>query len=85
MNNWVGRETADIVFIDRDGSLTQYFREYCSGGLPAGIRQDRDFAANPIEYFLEVKTTTSACHTRFYMSGSQYNRVSDSVSSSRID
>jgi hypothetical protein len=75
MGNWQGRETADIVYKDQDGSLTRYLREHCTGGFPEGIREDRDFTTESIEYFLEVKTTTSACHTRFYMSGSQYARV----------
>lgn len=30
---------------------------------------------SPIEYYLEVKSTTGRCGTRFYMSGKQYERV----------
>ncbi|KAF2875580.1 hypothetical protein BDV95DRAFT_278391 [Massariosphaeria phaeospora] len=75
MNNWVGRETTDIVYTDETGDLTQYLREHCTGGFPDGIATNRDHAAEPIEYFLEVKTTTGACNTRFYMSDSQHKRM----------
>ncbi|KAF2449759.1 hypothetical protein P171DRAFT_405262 [Karstenula rhodostoma CBS 690.94] len=74
LGSWIGRETADFVYTDRDGSLTRYLRENCFGRWP-DITLFRDFAQQPIEYFLEVKSTTSSCNTRFYMSGSQYLRV----------
>ena len=75
MEEWQGRETADFVYKDSHGSLTRYLSEHCVGGMPPGLEQDRDFVRFPIEYFLEVKTTTSNCATRFFMSGSQYQRV----------
>ncbi|KAF2680362.1 hypothetical protein K458DRAFT_94472 [Lentithecium fluviatile CBS 122367] len=75
MANWIGRETADLVYTDRDGSLTRYLRENCTGGFPSGIAANRDFVDQPIEYFLEVKTTTGGCGTRFFMSGSQFQRM----------
>jgi hypothetical protein len=80
MQDWVGRETADIVYQDRDGSLTQYLRDNCAGDFPDQIRIDHDFEAHPIEYYLEVKTTTSACSTKFYLSHLQYKRVCRHVS-----
>lgn len=75
--NWTGRETADIVYKDESGQLTQYLREHCKGDFPNQIREDRNFQTHPIEYFLEVKTTTGDCKTRFYMSSGQYKRVCD--------
>ncbi|KAF1971993.1 hypothetical protein BU23DRAFT_469303 [Bimuria novae-zelandiae CBS 107.79] len=77
VTNWQGRETADFVYTDRDGSLTQYLAENCSGGMPERVLDARPqgMAPKPIEYYLEVKTTTSRCDTRFYMSGSQYQRM----------
>ena len=75
MDSWPGRETADIVYTDRDGRLTQYLGEQCVGGMPERILDNRNYALKPIEYYLEVKTTTSTCDTRFFMSDSQYRRV----------
>lgn len=70
MDNWQGRETADIVYTDRDGVLTKFLRDNCTGGFPAGIPDGRE-----IEYFLEVKTTTGECNARFFMSSGQYQLV----------
>jgi hypothetical protein len=76
MSNWVGRETADIVYKDESGVFTQYLRENSEGVFPRQISEDRDFEEHPIEYYLEVKSTTGSCGTRFYMSNGQYKRVS---------
>lgn len=76
MQNWVGRETADIVYTDRTGDLTRYLRRECTGGFPEQIALDHDHVGVPIEYFLEVKSTVGACNTRFFLSGGQYKRVS---------
>ncbi|KAI4683813.1 uncharacterized protein J4E84_006652 [Alternaria hordeiaustralica] len=73
--NWQGRETADIVYTDRDGTLTQWLKGRCTGGYPASSTE-RDFARHPIEYYFEVKSTTSACETRFFLSAGQYKLVS---------
>ncbi|KAF2023097.1 hypothetical protein EK21DRAFT_12273, partial [Setomelanomma holmii] len=73
---WIGRETADIVYTDRTGHLTQYLRNNCDGGFPE-ISSTRNFALAPLDYYLEVKTTTGQCGTRFYMSGKQYKRMED--------
>lgn len=83
MANWTGRETADIVYKDDSGQLTQYLREHSEGNFPLQIREDRDFRAHPIEYYLEVKTTTGQCGTRFYMSSGQYKRVRVSLAPSQ--
>jgi hypothetical protein len=75
MANWVGRETADIVYRDDSGELTKYLRDHAEGIFPHQIREDRDFAVRPVEYYLEVKSTTGQCGTRFYMSSGQFRRV----------
>jgi hypothetical protein len=76
MQNWVGRETADIVYKDQSGELTKYLRDHSEGIFPHQIPMDWDFTMHSIEYYLEVKTTPGRCGTRFYMSGGQYKRVS---------
>ncbi|ORY18241.1 hypothetical protein BCR34DRAFT_596464 [Clohesyomyces aquaticus] len=77
LQEWRGRETADLVYTDRSGHLTQHLRTNCIGGFPGQIPEIHNFATHPIEYYLEVKTTTSACGTRFYLSNSQYKRMED--------
>jgi hypothetical protein len=76
MQSWIGRETADIVYKDQTGELTRYLRNHSEGIFPHQIPEDWDFPAHPIEYYLEVKSTTGQCGSRFYMSGGQYKRVS---------
>ena len=68
-------ETADIVHTDRDGILTQWLKTSCTGGFPEGT-DNRNFAERPIEYYLEVKTTTGPCENKFYLSTAQYRLVS---------
>ncbi|KAH4095486.1 hypothetical protein HBH46_167370 [Parastagonospora nodorum] len=75
MTNWTGQETADIVYKDTSGELTQYLRDHSEGDFPPQIREDHSFDECPIEYYLEVKSTTGPCGTRFYMSGGQYKRM----------
>ena len=71
MGPWVGAETADITYEDEgDYTLTNLLinRGYLLGDyLDAGAR---------LKYYLEVKTTTKDCGTRFFMSKAQYQRVS---------
>ena len=71
MASYEGPETADIVYKDFDGAMTQYFidKEF----LDEEIWEDE----TP-KYFFEVKTTTQASKTRFFMSNAQKKRVSDS-------
>jgi hypothetical protein len=76
MRNWVGRETADIVYKDDSGAFTQYLRENSEGIFPDQISGNHDFEEHPIEYYLEMKSTTGGCGTRFYMSNGQYKRAS---------
>ncbi|KAH6642718.1 hypothetical protein C7974DRAFT_469017 [Boeremia exigua] len=72
---WHGHETSDLVYKDHNGAFTQYLRDNCVGGFPPYIFETRSMQASPIEYYLEVKSTTGRCGTRFYMSGRQYERM----------
>lgn len=64
---WKGAETADITYDDKEGEFTkllvenQYLDDIWIGATP--------------KYYLEVKTTTKECETRFFVSKSQYQRV----------
>ncbi|PVI03671.1 hypothetical protein DM02DRAFT_625719 [Periconia macrospinosa] len=77
LQNWNGVETADIVYTDRKSILTRWLARHCTGGLPLAMQQDRDFAALPIKYYLEVKTTPGAYETRFFLGGKQYKMMED--------
>lgn len=69
MASWRGRETADLVYDDTEGQLTNTL-------IGCGyLDQDEWHNARP-KYYIEVKTTTGPRETPFYMSNSQYERVS---------
>jgi hypothetical protein len=74
LEDWIGRETADFVYTDPDGVFTQYLETTCFGGFPV-LQRGSAGLFQPIEYFIEVKTTTLTCDTRFFMSKWQYKRV----------
>ena len=74
LTDWSAQETADMVYTDTDGGFTEYLRTNCVGGFPVSHDSSGDF--QPIEYFIEVKTTTSKTNTRFIISPSQYELVS---------
>ncbi|KAJ8108745.1 hypothetical protein OPT61_g7958 [Boeremia exigua] len=80
VRDWSGRETTDLVYKDHTGDLTRRLRERCKGGFPVQIAIDHDHALRPVEYYLEVKSTPGQSRTRFYMSGSQYDRMEDMAS-----
>ncbi|KAF5589156.1 ATPase-like ATP-binding domain-containing protein [Fusarium pseudocircinatum] len=62
---WRGRETADLVYVDAEGHLTNTL-------IGCGyLGHDEWHGARP-KYYIEVKTTTGPCSTAFYMSGKQY-------------
>lgn len=67
MEAWNGAETADITYDDKDGELTKLLVENM-------YLDDIWIGATP-KYYLEVKTTTKECGTRFFVSKSQYQRV----------
>lgn len=72
---WDGRETADITYNDENGALTRLLADngYMSRLDPEIVSQARPY------YFIEVKSTTGPCKTPFFMSNSQYQRVSLTV------
>jgi hypothetical protein len=69
---WNGAETADIVYNDTQGKLTEILTQ--KGYF--GSRATGSF--RPV-YYLEVKATTKDCNEQFYMSGAQYARVSPTL------
>jgi hypothetical protein len=72
---WNGIETADFVFHDIGKDLGRELNEcgYQFEGLSDGIK-----------FYIEVKTTTGRCEESFYMSGSQYQRVSTLFSLTQV-
>jgi hypothetical protein len=70
LHPWNGIETADIMYADHDSTLTNLLIDngYLASDTWAGAR---------LQYYIEVKTTTGACDTPFYMSKRQYKMVSD--------
>ena len=69
---WNGSETADITYHDTHNTLTELLR---GRGY---FDQDMTIPNAPM-YYLEVKTTVGQCSEAFYMSGSQYRRVSCTI------
>ncbi|KAK3331475.1 hypothetical protein B0H66DRAFT_487633 [Apodospora peruviana] len=67
MQPWVGRETADITYLDTEGELTNMLAE--NNYLAVG------WCGKKPKYYIEVKTTTGPCETPFYMSRGQYQRM----------
>lgn len=66
---WRGSETADLVYVDAEGHLTNTL-------IGCGyLDHDEWHEARP-RYYIEVKTTTGPCNTAFYMSGKQFQMVS---------
>lgn len=65
---WNGRETADIVYSDTEGVLTQLLIDH-------GYLDDEIWINRRPSYLIEVKTTTGPCKTPFYMSESQFKKV----------
>ncbi|KAE8452297.1 hypothetical protein EG329_000997 [Mollisiaceae sp. DMI_Dod_QoI] len=65
---WMGRETADITYIDSTGQLTKLF-------IDLAYLDDEIWADARPTYYLEIKTTTRDCSEQFYMSGPQYERM----------
>lgn len=66
---WLGRETSDIVYEDTRSKLTAVLID--KGYLIRSIWQGK----TP-KYYIEVKTTTEQWDEPFYVSASQYERVS---------
>ena len=69
IRNWVGAETADIVYHDHHGNLTQ--RLISAGYLGSA------WGSHTPTYFIEVKATISTLETPFFCSQSQVIRMDD--------
>ncbi|KAK2755514.1 hypothetical protein FQN54_006454 [Arachnomyces sp. PD_36] len=70
MEPWRGVESADIVYNDIDSTLTQLL-------LTAGLLRGEGWQTMTPEYFIEVKSTPGPCHTEFYMSQNQVDRMEE--------
>ncbi|RMZ78170.1 hypothetical protein DV738_g4087, partial [Chaetothyriales sp. CBS 135597] len=68
MDPWRGQETADIVYEDISGVLTDLLID--KGYLDPDRWQDQQ-----PKYYIEVKSTTGPCHTPFFMSRHQFKRM----------
>jgi len=66
---WKGVETADIVYEDHHSLLTMLL-------IAHDFLSDKIWSGKTPTYYLEVKTTTGPCETRFFMSKAQVKRVS---------
>lgn len=69
ITHWSRRETADLVYTDSEGQLTNTLVE-------AGILPGDEWTEKRPKYYIEVKTTSGPYKTPFYMSGNQYRLVS---------
>lgn len=69
LSHWSSRETADLVYVDSLGQLTNTL-------MDAGILTRDEWSGKRPKYYFEVKTTTGPSKTPFYMSGNQYRLVS---------
>lgn len=69
MTSYDAPETADVVYNDIDGEFTKYL-------IAQGHINGEIWHGKTPKYFLEVKTTTQTCDTRFFMSKAQVQRVS---------
>ncbi|KAJ4254455.1 hypothetical protein NW762_010053 [Fusarium torreyae] len=65
-----GREIADLVYDDVEGTLTSLF-------IDNGYLAKEDWEGKKPRYLLEVKSTTGPCHAPFFMSKRQYQRIHD--------
>lgn len=65
-------ETSDIVYYDWSLTLTRILLD--NGYLPRHLRRPTGLTVP--RYLIEVKSTTGACDNAFFMSKSQYRRVS---------
>ncbi|GES62023.1 chaperone protein htpG [Aspergillus terreus] len=65
---WHGRETADMLYADRDGIFTALL-------IDKGYLRADTWAGRRPTYYLEVKATTASWETPFYMSKYQHERL----------
>ena len=76
IRDWHEIEAADLLYLDNTGLLIQILREYCIGGFSYQITYENDYTAYPTEYYLGGKSPSAQRNTRFYISRSQYKKVS---------
>jgi len=69
MEDWNGRETADIVYDDHAGVFTEFL-------IDKGYLAPQTWRGCKPQYYVEVKSTTGPCGLPFFMSKYQYRRVS---------
>ncbi|UKZ78366.1 hypothetical protein TrVFT333_006103 [Trichoderma virens FT-333] len=70
MQPWHGIETSDLVYHDSMGAFTKLLIDKCYFDASTwGNRRPK--------YHFEVKTTTSSCETRFFVSKKQYKMLHD--------
>jgi hypothetical protein len=68
LRNWIGGETADIVYHDQHSSLTEKL-------ISQGYLDGTVWINRTPTYYIEVKSTLGAMETQFYCSHSQVNRM----------
>jgi hypothetical protein len=68
LSQFVGPETADIVYPDISGAFTSFL-------IGKGYLNEKAWDGRKPQYLIEVKTTTGACHEPFYVSNNQYCQV----------
>jgi hypothetical protein len=66
---WPGRETSDIVYNDRSGTLTRLM-------ISLGYLNADKWAGKTPQYYIEVKCTREDCATPLIVSQNQVNLVS---------
>lgn len=74
ISSWGGSETADITYSDQTGTFTSFLADK---GYLDSYDIERLRRAKPL-YYLEVKSTPYDFSTSFFMTGSQFKRVSHS-------
>lgn len=72
LESWDGPETADIVYDDVSGSFSQILVD--KAGISPHVFPTP--GEGSVKYYFEVKTTTTDCNEKFWMSRYQVRRVS---------
>ncbi|KAF2804529.1 uncharacterized protein BDZ99DRAFT_451599 [Mytilinidion resinicola] len=76
VKNWAFPESTDLVCTDDTGKLTQILRGECQGGFPE-LHGGDPTIAQPINYFIEVKTTKNQANTQFCVTKNQYRLMEE--------
>ncbi|EXJ63403.1 uncharacterized protein A1O5_11452 [Cladophialophora psammophila CBS 110553] len=78
MDDWLGRETADITYDDASGALTALL-------IDQGYLARDGWAGRRPMYYIEVKSTVGPCGRPFFMSKFQYQRMQNLSTTGRED